>query len=231
MGDVKMSNNQEDNPILHLVIKIAEDGPLKNKPLHISGLSNINPFHEALVALFRKNLTDPQIVEAYAKDEESLRKLLVIDAFFDNLPPQKKQNLGGLLTTGKSLSEIIDRAALEVNEGKRAKDGKMLVSVATDYDHLKHALRHAPASSVYIEHSEYGNIQKKAGKIRKRKIIFYTALAGLAAFIGAGCFILKNTVNYSFSIEDKTSGKEIYSFSNKESQNKPEAKAQPGQNN
>ena len=172
-------NGNQNQDLEHIVIKIGE----QKKVLRVEGLNNIHPIYEAVIALLRKNLQDKDICERFLKDENSLREILVADAILDRLNSYQKNSLISLLKSGSSLKEIVDRAAIDIAEDKRAKDGKVLYSAqnyANESNYFMNALKYAPANSIYINSSEIPKIQEKARQIKKNRIMGFIA-AGIAS--------------------------------------------------
>ncbi|MBU3913748.1 MAG: tetratricopeptide repeat protein [Nanoarchaeota archaeon] len=168
-----------------IVIKVSEN----KSDLRISGMENIHPIYEALIALLRRHVPDTKIAQRFVKDENSLREFFATDTLLDILKkPEQTRNLEEAFSSGKTLKEIAEMAALYISEGKLAKEGKVLHTVTEksyrDPLFMK-ALKKAKPESVYVEGKEIERISQESSKMRKRRkygrIITGILIAGLAS--------------------------------------------------
>lgn len=172
--------NKGKEEIKEIVIKISEE----KQDLRISGMGNIHPIYEALIALLRRQLKDDEIV-GFIKDEESLRQALAEDYFLEYIQPDKRTELINAVKSGKSLREIVDQTALILSENKRIKDGKVLYRADSSNNsrYFLKSLSAANPHNIYVETYELKRIEEKAKKVRIISKIKYAAAAALTAFL------------------------------------------------
>ena len=122
-AEAAMHTDEEE--VIRLVISMAEEKE-EEAPLHITGLENIHPLYEALIALLRQNLDDATIAGGFARSPESLRDVLVIDGLLPFLRQHQRKSLEGLLSQGKPLKEVLEYGALLLAEERRIADGNVV---------------------------------------------------------------------------------------------------------
>lgn len=176
-----------EDPVARIVLKIVEG----RENLRVDGLENIHPMYEALIALLKRNLGDDEVVRRFAKDENSLKDVLVTESFLANLTSSNANEIRRLFNSGASLKDITERAALYISEGKRTQGGRALYQLSrqSGSDSLKKVLGKANLGNVYVEYSE---IQELKGKAETRKkVLKYSGIAAgvlTAAMAVAGYF-------------------------------------------
>ena len=185
---------KDDGSLARVIMKVG-DG---KGNLRVQGLKDIHPIYEALTALFKKNLSDSQIVARYAKDEKSLREVIAVEALLDRVPENRKIDLASKLTSGKDLAELTDFAALEIAEGKRTKDGAVLEKASNHIykPFFKKALSNAEMYNVYIDKRELDKINENA-KIAQIKTVWAITASAITA-IALAASIYLGYVNISF---------------------------------
>ncbi len=196
-----MTSKNLDTIIIRIVEEKEEQGPL-----HVDGLENIHPMHEALVALFKQNLNDQEIAERYAKNAESIREVLVVDALLPYLNSTQCQSIKHLLSQGSPLKEILEHGALLLAEERRIRDGNVIRN-AENYGfsrpYLKAGLLNAPlnlffklALSTFSPRDIYFT-QQVADKLKEKEKTYKTCAMRTIAIGAVAALILGNVV-YSY---------------------------------
>jgi len=185
---------KDDGSLARIIMKIGQG----KGNLRVQGMKDIHPMYEALTALFKKNLSDSQIVARYAKDEKSLREVITTEALLDRVPGNRKSHLISQLTSGKDLAELTDFAALEIAEGKRTKDGAVLEKASNHAykPFFGMALSNASMYNIYIDKREVDRINENAQKIQFKTVLAITTSAISAIALAASIYL--GYVNISF---------------------------------
>lgn len=183
-----MSENNQN--LERILIKIGE----KKQNNQIPGLTNIHPIYEALAALLRKNMSEQDLYNIFVRDENSLRKILAAEALLDNVKSQNKQQLIDLLKSGASLHDLVNRAALDIAEDKRTRDGKVLLNMPREaYDSFFYMPALAIFSNprnIYAERENIDSVLKKYKSLRKFTLISILSSLALVSGLVIGSYFL-----------------------------------------
>lgn len=188
---------------------ILEEIGKKRPDLRIPHLEKIHPIYEALTALLRQHLPDDSIVRRYAKNEQSLRAIIATDVLLDYLGKKNSDNITKVLASGAPLNEIVERISLEIAEGKRVQEGKILVKITAEVEkdpYLEKKLKDINQSGIYIEKDKIPQFKEdveKIKKIKKIKKFVYLVISCAALTIGFYNFNnLKTKINEYYTPKD-----------------------------
>jgi hypothetical protein len=189
---------------LQVVAALAES----KKHLQIQGFGDVNPFHEALTALLRRNLSDAQLVARFARnDEANLRTSIATDVLLERVPAEQRRKIISLYERGSSLEEIALRAALEMGEGKSVQDGRLLIradrEVNTDGWFMKAVARSAP-STVYVEMSQLPELTRQVRRMKRIRAFRRLAFLGITVLIlGMLAYLYRDSIRQGLEFLDR----------------------------
>ena len=191
-----MANDDISRIVIKIGAKKTED---KKKNLRVEGLNNIHPIYEAVIALYKKYLSDSYVFNRFKinekLNEDILRTVFATDALLDKLSDSQRKQVEGMFVSGSSLDEIVDMAALQITEDKRTKDGKVLYSTSEHGGWDKYfmkSLSYSPPSCIYFQSSELDNIKSRAYIMRKKRKTRTIITASLGALLLLCGIIFKN---------------------------------------
>lgn len=176
----------QDDGLKRIVLKLMKDDP----ELRIENLNNIHPMIEALIALVRQQLTDPEIGTCFSQCEgkDGLKSVLVLDALLEEYKksPEYSNNLKQSLLSGKSISEVIQTASLYISENRRIKDGNVIQRVGDSSDkHLLKAVKYLEPSEVYVKATDIPVLREKYKNMKRNWIRGLLVVSlGLTALLG-----------------------------------------------
>lgn len=201
------SNGNEDaSSVPKIIINIGGSKP----NLRVNGLDGIHPMYEALIALFRKNLSEQSVVTRFAKDENTLRASIAADTLLDRLSEVYQRNVRAEFEKGSPLDVIVDTVAIAIAENKRTKDGKLLYSASEEAGknpYFLKALRKADPRDVYVAYDAIPEIRERAKWMKRRgiayKAISITAGILLTGLVLYGCYETRKYNQQMQKIEEK----------------------------
>lgn len=194
-----MTQEADYHVILEFVSDELEKADKEGRDLHIEGMENVHPIHEAIAALLCQNLPQNAIVSRFNQDPRSLNAVLIANALYG--AARNKDELMRKVTSGAPLEEIIAQAALEISEGKRIKDGVVLIehpSREFEDKYLIRAFREGYGNKLYISQSSLDNAKRKAKELKKEtRTAYWVATGFLAAGLAVGGYFLNQKVDIS----------------------------------
>ncbi len=152
-----------------LVEKIAKLYSVK--PSNLSAEEGrAHPIYEALAALLKDQVSDEDAEKRLlAEGEKGLKSVIIADGFLEFLKPQQREEIKRMLSSGRPLRDIIDKASLFNAEDKRSKDGMALYRADSKSSEipLRKVLKRADYARVYIESEEIERLKKETKKMRE----------------------------------------------------------------
>lgn len=208
-----MTQDNVPELVIQIISNESEEAEKKGRELHMEKMENINPAYEALIALLCKCLPKNAIVKRFL-NEKSLNNVLVANALYDAVKNNStKRQIADRLQEGSPLEEITAIAAVDLAEGKRAKDGKVLLEYRTselENKFMARALREGNYT-IYFQQSDLEQAKKRAPELRadsRAGTFGCLFMAGILALgLGIGGYFLNKKIdwNVSYKWKDSTS--------------------------
>src|SRR3989344_3361345 len=157
--------------------KVLSEGSFQDRlPLKSKIWTKLNPIYEAMAAAFVRYIDDETIAQRLlkAKDTDEMGELLGIQALMKREELEKIDLVRERLVKGESIQQIVYFAALQLAEDKRTQNGKILYSAAKTQNNLRRytlkALKKINAEDIYINSNRIPELERRARRIRKRRI-------------------------------------------------------------